>query len=201
MTLSGPKDGVMTKPNLRGAEMSMASLANRELASSQAERERVPHSRAGKWMGTLLAPMFLVFIGAGVARAQTQITDNWTHGTGFWNNAANWDNGVPNNGGGNYYDVVIKGTGLDTITFDASPTVVDTLTLGSGETLQDDGSARALTIGDATSPFANSGTLVNNGTIDWGHGGTLTVGAGAAAAQITNNQTSRSILQTDQRLK
>lgn len=43
-------------------------------------------------------------------------------------------------------------------------------------------------IGDSTSPYTNSGTLVNNATINWGGGGILSVGtASALNSKITNS--------------
>src|SRR5271157_3102115 len=161
----------MTTPDSRGDEM-MSLGANRE--------KRRP--RVACWMRVLFATASLLFMGAGTARAQ--IIDNWTDGTGLWNNAANWDNGLPQNAGGKYYDAVINGTGSDTINFNglAPVIVIDTLTLGTGETLWNDGSV--LTIGDATSPYANSGTLVNAGTINWNDFSPLTInisGAGPTA--------------------
>ena len=169
----------MTKSNSRSAEMVRLSVSK----------------RSGGLLTALLMLAVLLSIGASTARAQpppppppNQIIDSWTGlaGTEFWNNAGNWSNGVPNDSPGNYYDVGINGTG-DTVTFNASPTVIDTLTLGGG-TLQDDGSARALTIGDA-SGFSNSGNLSNSGTINWGDGGTLTIAPVGTNAQISNNGT------------
>jgi len=166
----------MTKPNSKGGEAWLGSIVSCQSTSGHAGRGHGANPRVRKWMAALLTLPFLVSIGARDARAQIQVTDNWNGGSGFWNNAANWDSGIPNNGGGNYYDVVINGTGSDTITFDAGPTVVDTVTLGTGETLQDNGSAVSLTIGDPTAPGSDTiGILTNAGTINWGNGSTLTI--------------------------
>lgn len=74
------------------------------------------------------------------------VVATWTDSTGNSSNPANWSSNpvVPNNGG-TTYDVVITGTG-DTVTFDASGTLVNDLALDTGETLQDDGHGPTLTI-------------------------------------------------------
>lgn len=132
--------------------------------------------RAGAIVGLLVVLCFAAPVGGA------QTTANWIDTTGFWNNAANWDVGiVPNNGNGTFYDVVIHGTDHDRITFaNTSPTTIDSLTLGTGETLSS-ADNQQLTIGSANA----AGTLTNNGTIYWEES-TLTMGAGA---QITNNGT------------
>jgi fibronectin-binding autotransporter adhesin len=102
-----------------------------------------------------------------------QVVATWTDGSGNWSNPLNWSTNpvVPNDGGGNFYNVTINGTGSDTVTFDASGTVVSNLTIGTGETLQNNGFAQTLTIGDRNVP--GSGSVTNNGTISWGNGSTL----------------------------
>jgi len=83
---------------------------------------------------------------------------------------------VPNDGGGTFYNVVINGTGSDTITFDAGGTVINSLTIGTGETFRDNGLAPTLTVGDLGSPA--QGALTNNGTINWGNGAVLNLANG-----------------------
>jgi hypothetical protein len=123
-----------------------------------------------------LGAVALLSLAASGASAQT--TNNWIGGTGNWNLATNWSAGlVPNDGGGVFYDVDISGLAAQTVTFDAPPTVVDTLSLSSQQTLQDNGTAVSLTVGDAASPDANSGIVNNQGTINWGNGASLTAGA------------------------
>ncbi len=175
----------MTKPNSRDAEMLLVSIMDRQSASGHAGRGRGARPRVGRWIATTLALAFLISIGAGAARAQT--TDNWTDTTGFWNNAGNWDNGIPNNGGGNYYDVII-GTASDVITYNNGGTTIDSLTLGSGETLQANGFAQQLTIGDPTAPGGDTiGVLNTAGTINWGNGSTLTLNTSAGYGLINNS--------------
>ena len=91
----------------------------------------------------------------------------------------------PNNGGGTFYNVVINGTGSDTITFDASGTVINSLSLGTGETFQDNGHAPSLTVGDPTFPAA--GTLTNGGTINWGSGSNLILDISTGNGSIANS--------------
>lgn len=112
------------------------------------------------------ALLLLLALGFWNGNAYGQVTATWTDTSGNYNNAANWSTlTVPNNGGGTTYDVVINGTGADTITFDASGTVINSLTLGTGETFQDNGSSQTLT----------AGGLTNNGIINWGSGSNLTI--------------------------
>ncbi len=80
---------------------------------------------------------------------------------------------------------MINGTGSDTITFDSSGTIINSLSLGPGETLQDNGHAPTLTIGDPAFPAA--GSLTNGGAINWGNGSTLTLDITAGNGIITNS--------------
>ena len=112
----------------------------------------------------------------------------WTDSSGNYSNAASWSTlAAPSNGGGTYYNAVINGTGADTVTFDANGTVVNSLTIGNGETFKDNGLAPTLTVGDPTFPAA--GSITNNGTITWGSGSTLTLDITAGNGSITNNGT------------
>ena len=62
------------------------------------------------------------------AKTYGQQVATWTDSTGNYSNGANWSTGTaPNNDGGTTYNVVINGTGADTITFDASGTAVNSL--------------------------------------------------------------------------
>lgn len=145
-----------------------------------AKRFSVPRSI---YVLTYLLVAFAVF----AVQSKAQTTSTWNDGTGLWSNAHDWTpNGVPHNGGGNFYNVVINGTGSDTITFDSTGTVINSLSLGSGETLQDNGHSPTLTIGDPAFPMA--GTLTNAGTINWSNGSTLILDV-TAGGGITNTGT------------
>jgi fibronectin-binding autotransporter adhesin len=153
--------------------MTQISLQNAEQAEITVKRRRFAKPPMSAALGAVAC-----FLSLGASGARAQTTNNWIGGTGTWNVGTNWSAGiVPNDGGGVFYDVNISGLAAQTITFDAPPTVVDTLSLSSQQTLQDNGTAVSLTVGDPTSPYANTGSINNQGTINWGNGATLTAGA------------------------
>jgi hypothetical protein len=136
----------------------------------------------------LIYPLIYLFLVLTLcaSRLKAQTTATWNDGTGNWSNAKDWSpNGVPRNAGSTFYNVVINGTGSDTITFDSSGAVINSLSLGAGETLQDNGHSPTLTIGDPG--FPAGGTLTNAGTINWRNGSTLTLDASAGSGSITNS--------------
>jgi hypothetical protein len=70
--------------------------------------------------------LVILFIGPFSIPSSDQVAATWTDSSGTWNNSANWSIlTVPNNGGGKTYDVVINGTGADTVTFDAAGTTIN----------------------------------------------------------------------------
>ncbi len=81
----------------------------------------------------ILSSSLMVF--AQLAPVQAQTTETWSVGaSGLWNVAGNWSpNGVPNNGGGNTYNVDIV-DGVSTVTLNLAATIND-LTMGTGNTL------------------------------------------------------------------
>jgi fibronectin-binding autotransporter adhesin len=137
----------------------------------------------------LLAVLALVavVVGFGCVSAYGQTNATWTNTNGNWSNGASWSTNptVPSNGSGTFYNVVINGTGSDTITFDLGSATINSLTLGTGETFQDNGFAPTLTIGDPAFPAA--GSLTNSGTINWGSGANLTLDITAGNGSIINN--------------
>jgi len=125
----------------------------------------------------------LLAIGVNTLRAQCPPngtnTINWIDTNGNWSDSANWSpNCVPNNTAAAFFNVTIMGTGRDTVTFDAGPTIIDSLTLGNGELLW--GTGGSLTVGSSNAV----GVLNNSGEIDRELGGTLTL------TGDLNNQTS-----------
>jgi hypothetical protein len=75
--------------------------------------------------GTVLLILALGFFNA---RADGQVSATWTESRGNYSNAANWSTlTVPSNGGGTFSNAVINGTGSDTITRDASGTIINSL--------------------------------------------------------------------------
>ncbi len=83
----------------------------------------------------ILSASLIVFAPLALAPAQAQTTETWSLGaSGLWNVAGNWSpNGVPNNGGGNTYNVDIV-DGSSTVTLNLAATI-DDLTMGTGNTL------------------------------------------------------------------
>ncbi|MGD0543799.1 MAG: hypothetical protein ABSB65_05260, partial [Candidatus Acidiferrales bacterium] len=102
-----------------------------------------------------------ILLIAGASYGQTQINGA---ASGNWSNTASWSPAtVPNNGGGNTYDVTLLSSPAVDITLDISPTI-DTLTLDSGSELTANASMTLTTTG-----------LTNAGYISFGNGNTLTV--------------------------
>jgi fibronectin-binding autotransporter adhesin len=132
--------------------------------------------------------LFILVCGFSGIRAYGQVVATWTGSSGNWSNSSNWSTlSVPNDGGGTFYSAVINGTGSDTVTFGANGTQINSISLGTGETLQDNGLAPALTIGDPG--FPSAGSLTNSGTINWGNGSNLTLDITAGNGSITNSGT------------
>jgi fibronectin-binding autotransporter adhesin len=116
-------------------------------------------------MKTLFCRVVLVCLAAlliaGASYSQTQIngaaSGNWSS-TGSWSPAT-----VPNNGGGNTYNVTLLSSPAVNITLDISPTI-DTLTLDSGSILSTDSGTTLTTTG-----------VTNGGDLELFNGNTLTV--------------------------
>ena len=110
----------------------------------------------------------VVFLSLGilliVSASYGQATQINGAASGNWSNTASWSPAtVPNNGGGNTYDVTLLSSPAVNITLDISPTI-DTLTLDSGSVLSTDASTTLTTTG-----------VTNGGTIEFNNGNTLTV--------------------------
>jgi PEP-CTERM motif len=109
--------------------------------------------------------LLILLSGFQSTKTYGQVVATWTDSSGNWSNAANWSTNptVPNNSGGTTYNVLINGTGSDTITYDASGTVLSSLTLGAGETLRGSGAAPILTISPSPGSIALGGAGTING--------------------------------------
>ena len=130
----------------------------------------------------------LLFVVASYGQA-TQINGA---ASGNWSNTASWSPAtVPNNGGGNTYNVTLLNSPAVTITLDINPTI-DTLTLDSGSELTTDAGTTLTTTG-----------LTNGGVVNFANGNTLTVNgattntneiniAGASTANFNGNLTNSS---------
>jgi hypothetical protein len=101
------------------------------------------------------------------------INDTWNGlVAGNWNLAANWNSGVPNNGGGNTFNVFIDGGHVQNtvVTLDLSPTV-DNLSISSGDQLLFTNNTFLTLAGTSgTATVTNAGTItvlaaVNNSSL------------------------------------
>ncbi len=137
-------------------------------------------------------------------RPMALLTDNWNGGTGTWNVPGNWSAGVPNNGGGNTFNVFIDAgnAAVSVVTLDISPTI-NNLTINADDSLKI-GNGTILTVAGAS--IANAGSLSLNSTGSFTElligsanvtlsGGTLTMSNnannliwGAATADTLTNQ-------------
>jgi hypothetical protein len=109
-----------------------------------------------------------------------QTNSNWNGGTGTWSTGTDWTpNGVPNNSGGNTYNVIIDSGGTDTVTLDQNATI-NSLVLGGtkgSSSLQNlSGTAEKLNI--------TGGLTLNSGAITFSDGSTLTVGGSVKGGGI-----------------
>src|SRR6267378_7422182 len=102
------------------------------------------------------------------------INANWNGGTGNWSVAGDWNpNGVPNNGGGNTYNVTIDSGGTDNVSLDINATIASLVlggNTGSSTLANQAGTAKTLTI--------TGGLTINaTGNLLFAAGSTLTAGA------------------------
>jgi hypothetical protein len=95
------------------------------------------------------------------ALAFGQTNSTWNGGTGNWSNATDWSpNQVPNNGGGNTYDVTIDSGGSDNVTLDENATI-SSLTLGGVGSGND-----SMLRGSGTLTITGSATINLTGSLD-----------------------------------
>src|SRR5450432_1913863 len=103
------------------------------------------------------------------APAHAQTVTTWNGGSADWDNAAFWNNGVPNSPSA---DAFIDGgkTGIASVVTLKNSKTVGRLTLDAGDTLNLNTS---FTI--QAGAFGGSGSIVNNGEIDFSNGGSLNI--------------------------
>jgi len=142
--------------------------------------------------GVFLSLGILLFVVASYGQT-TQINGA---ASGNWSNTASWSPAtVPNNGGGNTFNVTLLNSPAVTITLDINPTI-DTLTLDLGSELTTDAGTTLTTTG-----------LTNGGVVNFANGNTLTVNgattntneiiiAGASTANFNGNLTNSSTFAT-----
>ena len=113
--------------------------------------------------------LFSACLLAAHSSAQTPTT--WNGGTADWENAAFWNNGVPNSPSA---DAFIDGgkTGIASVVTMQNSKTVGRLTLDAGDTLNL-GSGTNFTI--QAGAFGGSGSIINNGEIDFSNGGSLNI--------------------------
>ena len=116
-------------------------------------------------MKTLFCRVVLVCLAilsiAGASYSQTQVNGA---ATGNWNSTSSWSPAVvPNNGGGNTYNVTLLSSPAVNITLNINATI-DTLTLDSGSVLSTDSGNTLTTTG-----------VTNGGDLELYNGNTLTV--------------------------
>ena len=105
-----------------------------------------------------------------------QTNSKWNGGTGNWSNATDWTpNGVPNNGGGNTYNVTIDSGGTDSTVLDINATI-NSLVLGGTK-----GSSSLQNLSGTAEKLNITGGLTVNptGALTFSDGSTLTVGGNA----------------------
>src|SRR5580704_2960393 len=129
------------------------------------------------------------------------INENWNGGTGNWSTGGDWTpNGVPNNGGGNVYNVTIDSGGTDNVSLDINATIASLVlggSTGSSTLANQAGTAETLTITGGltvnttgTLVFSNASTLSaganssNSGLLDLESGSTLSI-----TGNLTNSGT------------
>jgi hypothetical protein len=128
-------------------------------------------------LATRIATILLVLISVSVIRSQAQTAVSWLPGSGNWSQASFWSGGVvPNNGGGNTYNVTISNGISETVTLNLGVTISD-LTMGSLATLQSTASD-SLTIASGGTLSVQSGGVLNFTT----SGSNITVGSGGTLA-------------------
>src|ERR1700733_7714324 len=124
-----------------------------------------------------------------------QTNSTWNGGTGNWSTSTDWTpNQVPNNGGGNTYDVTIESGGSDLVTLNQNAAITS-LTLGlasngpnstlmeaSGqpETLTVSG---AITVNESGSLWVNAGSTVTAATVT--NSGEVLVGISGNLSTLT----------------
>src|SRR6266403_3302332 len=121
------------------------------------------------------------------------ITSTWIDGNSNWNLAGHWDNGVPNNGGGNTYTAVLNNG--SSVNLDISVTI-NNLTIDAVDALTvNNGIAFALNSGAGAGSISNNGNLTLNSTgsitdLQLVGGGTVTL-SGSGTLTLSNSANNR----------
>src|SRR5438128_568693 len=112
------------------------------------------------------------------------ITSTWADANGLWSSPANWNNGVPNNSGGNTYTAIISNG--SNVSLDISATI-DSLTLAAVNSLAvGNGLALIVNSGAGAGSISNGGSMTLNAAggnisdLRTSGGGTVTLGGSGA---------------------
>ncbi len=115
-------------------------------------------------MKTKKLSLALIFAaGCAVLPLSAQTVTTWNGGTGDWEDGSFWNNGIPNSADA---DVFIDGgmTGVASVVTMQSNKTVGRLTLDAGDTLD---LANNVDFFIQNGAFAGSGSLINNGSINF----------------------------------
>src|SRR6516225_5688053 len=146
----------------------------------------------------VLTTLLLGLAGCASEALGGTINAVWNGGTGNWNVPTDWTpNGVPNNGGGNLFNVTIDSGGTDLVSLNLHATIASLVLGGTSgsSTLQNlSGTAETLEVTGATTingtgilTFANASTLkLDGGLTVAASGGQINVNGGTTAT-ITGN--------------
>src|SRR6516164_1816440 len=129
-------------------------------------------SRVGLWMATL------ALVRGAIGIQASTISSAWNGGTGNWSVSTDWTpHGVPNNGGGNVYNVTIDSGGTDLVSLDIHATIASLVLGGTSgsSTLQNlSGKAESFEVTGAT-------TINSTGVLTFGNASTLKFDGGLTA--------------------
>jgi fibronectin-binding autotransporter adhesin len=109
-------------------------------------------------------------------KPRSLVNDNWSGGTGNWSVAGNWSAGVPNNGGGNIYNVSIEGAS-DTVTLDMNATIASLSVGGASGFSMLSWSGVSLDVSDTL-------TVSTKGQVSFSRGSSLTTGGDVTNAGL-----------------
>src|SRR5215469_883236 len=132
-----PALGLLVSTGLAESSWGKPPAANRRPKKNQKKKGRdaqVVSTASGKAGAANTPAERNVSSGGGVKEAAVKphsvFNSTWNGGTGNWSTSTDWTpNTVPNNGGGNTFNVTIDSGGTDTVSLDINSTI-STLTVG-----------------------------------------------------------------------
>jgi hypothetical protein len=144
-----------------------------------------PKANLRQVLRAFLLPIAVIATCICATPAFGQTNSSWKGGTGSWSHATNWTpSQVPNNGGGNTYNVTIDSGGTDTVTLDQNATITS-LTLGG---LTGMASLSEFSKKPETLAITNNVTVNQTGLLDLESGSTVTVSGNLTnSGMVTTN--------------